>query len=362
MKKKTYWLLTSLVTLLPMLVGLVLWDQLPDRLPTHFGLDGNADGWSGRSFGVFGVPLLMLLFHWVCYYATLLDKQNRGHNEKVLNLIGLLFPAMSVLFDVLIYSTALEMDVNMPRLLLPLLGLFLLLVGNWLPKIRQNSTLGIKLPWTLYNEENWNRTHRVGGYTWVLGGLVFVVMGFVPERLLLWLMPANLVLMVGVPTLYSWNLARKQRRSGTYTESRVSQNLKKHPVIQAVSLILVAAILIGVGAMMFTGDIEASVTEDILTIEADFWEDLTVSLDTIDTLEFRPEGVSGIREWGYGSARLLLGLFQNEEFGSYTRYTYTGDGGCIVLHAGDRTLVLGLETAADTLALYEQLQQALMDP
>ena len=156
MKNKKYWLVTSLVTLLPILLGLLLWNRLPDRLPTHFGIDGAADGWSGKGFAVFGLPLMMLVFHIVILFATRLDKHNRGHNEKVLNLVGLIFPTMSIVNSVVIYAWAMELELSLSSLLFPLLGLLFILIGNWLPKIKQNPTLGIKIRWTLYNEEIWN--------------------------------------------------------------------------------------------------------------------------------------------------------------------------------------------------------------
>ena len=223
MKNKKYWLVTAAITLLPILLGLLLWNQLPDKLPTHFGVDGAADGFSGKGFAVFGLPLLMLFFHGVIFFATRLDKQNRGHNEKVLNLVGLIFPTMSIVNSVVIYSLALGKELNLTMLLFPLLGLLFIAIGNWLPKIKQNSTLGIKIRWTLYSEENWNKTHRFAGFLWVIGGVIFCLMGFVPEKMLVFLLPLQIILLAVVPMVYSWLLAKKQQREGTYTESQVNK-------------------------------------------------------------------------------------------------------------------------------------------
>ena len=243
MKNKKYWILTSIVTLLPILLGLLLWNQLPEKLPTHFGIDGAADGWSGKGFAVFGLPLMMLGFHLVICFATRLDKHNRGHNEKVMNLVGLIFPTMSIVNSVVIYTWAMEKELNLSSLLFPLLGLLFILIGNWLPKIKQNPTLGIKIRWTLYNEENWNKTHRFAGFVWVIGGVLFCLMGFVPGKALLWLLPLQFILLAGAPMLYSWLLAKKQKRQGSWAESQVSRDLKKHPVLLAVTTILVTVIL-----------------------------------------------------------------------------------------------------------------------
>ena len=359
MKNKKYWLITSAVTLLPILLGLLLWNKLPDQLPTHFGVDGAADGWSGKAFAVFALPLMMLGFHIVIYFATRLDKQNRGHNEKVLNLVGLIFPTMSIVNSVVIYSMALGKELNLSMLLFPLLGLLFIAVGNWLPKIKQNSTLGIKIKWTLYNEENWNKTHRFAGFVWVIAGVLFCLMGFVPEKTLVFLLPLQVVLLLVVPMFYSWNLARKQKQAGTFTESQVNRDLKKHPVLMAVTAVLVTVILIGVGYVMFTGDIEYTLTDTTLTVDADFHSDLTVSLDTIDSVELCPGAPGGTRTWGFASARLLLGWFESDELGSYTRYTYTGCDSYILLTSGDDTLILSAKTEADTRALFDALTEKL---
>ena len=359
MKNKKYWLVTSAITLVPILLGLLLWSKLPDRLPTHFGVDGAADGWSGKGFAVFGIPLMMLGFHFVIYFATRLDKQNRGHNEKVMNLVGLIFPVMSIVNSVIIYTHAMDLELNLSMLLFPMLGLLFIAMGNWMPKVKQNATLGIKVRWTLYNEENWNRTHRFAGWCWVIGGIGFIVLGFLPEKALMCALPLMVVVLGGLPTWYSWNYARKQKQEGTYTESRLNRDLKKHPVLLAITAVLVTALLIFVGILMFTGDIEYTVTGEKLTIDADFHSDLTVSLETIDTIELCQGKPDGTRTWGFASARLMMGWFRSDELGDYTRYTYTGCDSYILLTSGEDILMLGAKTEADTQALYEQLKEAV---
>jgi uncharacterized membrane protein len=322
-------------------------------------VDGAADGWSGKAFAVFGLPLMMLGFHIVICFATRLDKQNRGHNEKVMNLVGLIFPVMSIVNSVIIYTHAMDLELNLSMLLFPMLGLLFIVIGNWLPKIKQNSTLGIKIKWTLYNEENWNRTHRFAGFVWVIGGVIFCLMGFVAEKALLFLLPLQIILLAVVPMVYSWNLARKQKQAGTFTESQVNRDLKKHPVLLAVTTVLVTVILLGVGCIMFTGDIDYTVTDDKLTIDADFHSDLVVSLETIDSVELCQGHPDGTRTWGFASARLLMGWFESDELGDYTRYTYTGCDSYILLTSGEDILMINAKTEADTLALYEQLKEAV---
>jgi len=88
-----------------------------------------------------------------------------------------------------------------------LMGLLFILIGNYLPKTKQSYTMGIKLPWTLASEENWNRTHRLAGFLWVLGGVYFIVMSFIGWSLIAFLIP--LAVMVLIPAVYSYLLYRK---------------------------------------------------------------------------------------------------------------------------------------------------------
>ena len=240
-----------------------------------------------------------------------------------------------------------------------LVGLLFVVIGNYLPKCKQNYTIGIKIPWTLNSEENWNKTHRFAGFVWVIGGVLFCIMGFVAEELLVFLLPLEVILLACVPTVYSWLLAKKQQRDGTYTESQVNKELKKHPVILAVTTVLVTVILVGVGFIMFTGNIDYTFTDTALIIEADYHADSTVPYDRIDSIELRESAPVGTREWGFASARLLMGFFDNEEFGGHTRYSYVGVDTSIVLHCGEDVLVLNAKTEEATQALYEELLEKL---
>lgn len=360
MKDKKFLWVTSLITLLPILTGLAVWNQLPEQMPTHFGIGGNADGWSGKPFAVFCLPLIFLGAHWLCIWAAKFDRRNWGHNEKLMKIIFWLFPVMSLVMNGMVYCVALGLEWNISRAMLILLGLLFIAIGNYLPKCRQNATLGIKLKWTLYNEENWNRTHRFGGKCWVAAGIGFLLMSLVYNRF--WEVTVLLMFaMILAPTLYSYLLYKKQVREGTWAQSQRSKAMQEDPVMQRIGkigMIVVVCILILVALILFTGQIEVTFQADYFTVEASYWDDAVVYYDTITAVEYRSiEPLEGTREWGFGSPRLLLGLFRNEEFGYYTRYTYTASDSFAIVHCGDDVLVLSGETAAET----EQIAQDLAE-
>ena len=199
-------IITTLITLLPMLAGVILWNKLPEQFPIHFNAAGEVDGWSSKAFGVFGLPLILVAFQWLCGLGSLkMDPKAENLEGKVFSLVLWIIPVISVVMNALVYCTALGMDMNVQIIMPLLVGLVMVIIGNWLPKCKQTYTLGIKLPWTLADETNWNRTHRFAGPIWVVCGMVIMVCGLIGGASL-WVMPVAFVLMVAAPTVYSYLL------------------------------------------------------------------------------------------------------------------------------------------------------------
>lgn len=104
--------------------------------------------------------------------------------------------------------TGLGYDIPIADIVPALVGLLLIVVGNYLPKSKQNYTVGIKIPWTLNNETNWNKTHRLAGYVWIIGGLLMFANSFLK---ILWL-PVFIIIisaMIFFPLVYSYILYKK---------------------------------------------------------------------------------------------------------------------------------------------------------
>lgn len=199
-------IITSLVILLPILAGIILWNQLPDQIPTHWNASGEIDGWSSKPFVVFGLPLVMLAAQWLCVLGTAADPKRENHPNKILHLVLWIIPVLSVLLHVVTYAVALGKEVRMEVVMPVVVGLILAIVGNYLPKCKQNYTIGIKIPWTLNSEENWNRTHRFAGRLWTVCGLAIMLTGFFGG---FWIFFGVVLLMVLAPVLYSYLLHRK---------------------------------------------------------------------------------------------------------------------------------------------------------
>jgi len=111
----------------------------------------------------------------------------------------------------MVYCTALGMDMNVQIIMPLLVGLVMVIIGNWLPKCKQTYTLGIKLPWTLADEDNWNRTHRFAGPIWVACGMIIMVCALIGGAFL-WVMLAAFLVMIIAPTVYSYLIFRSKQK------------------------------------------------------------------------------------------------------------------------------------------------------
>ena len=208
-KYKRTLILTSLVLLIPVIVGLLLWNQLPDPMPSHWDIHGEVDGWSSKAFTVFGLPALMQVLHWVCVFASMADPKWKNYNTKMMKLALWICPAIGLILSFMVYPAALGYSVPIENIMPLLVGALFMVIGNWLPKCEQTYTMGIKLPWTFASEENWNATHRFGGKVWFFGGIITMLTAFFGN---FWLLMVILAAMVILPTVYSYLYYRKHEK------------------------------------------------------------------------------------------------------------------------------------------------------
>ena len=193
------------------LVGMILWDRLPDQIATHFNFHNQPDGYSGKAFTVFGMPLILLALHLICLLVSCSPNHQMGHcNGKIQYLLLLIIPAVSLLMTVLCYGYALGAPFDIGRVVLTFVGVIFAVTGNYLPKIRRNPTTGIKLPWTLASDENWNKTHRMAAPIWVICGIVLIVFGLIGYTT--WAAFILILPMVLLPTIYSFALHLKAKK------------------------------------------------------------------------------------------------------------------------------------------------------
>lgn len=169
-----------LLYVIPLTIILFTYNNLPASIPRHWDVNGEVDGWMDKSFiyiEVFG----MLAFHLVLLFIQrILPDKHGTKNSKLANLMFYYF--MPVLTTIIVGASILSIY-SKPQIISTIvfifIGLLFMVIGNYLPKVRHNYWLGIKLPWTLASTVNWEKTHRFAGPIWVISGLFIVILGII---------------------------------------------------------------------------------------------------------------------------------------------------------------------------------------
>ena len=352
LKNKKLLIITSLVTLLPIPVGLVLWNKFPETMAIHWGVTGQADGFAGIPVAVFLPSLMMLLTNWFLILVTAFDKGNKNRNKKIQAIVLWTIPVVCNLSCCGIYALALGVEFSPILWTMVPMGLLFALIGNYMPKTRMNYTIGIKVAWTYTSDENWNATHRFAGKLWVIGGIVMALCGFLPHQWAIGVMFGVIAVLCILPIIYSWRFYQKEKAEGRDVSVRSACPSKK---VMMTSGVLLGLVTVFIAWTLFYGDITYDFHEDHLLVDSNMYTGYVIRYEQIESLEYREGNVPGLRVGGFGSFRLLMGFFQNEEFGTHQRYTYYNPESCVVVKTNRQTIVLSGKTGQQTREIYELL-------
>lgn len=207
-KNKTTIIITSILTVLPIVVGLILWNDLPERIAIHFGVDNSPNGWASRGFAVFGLPITILAIYWLGIIAVEFDSKKKNISGKILRFIFWIFPIISLTISVVTYAFAMGAELNIGLICKLLIGILFIGIGNYLPKCKPNKTVGIRWKYTLNDHEIWRKTHRVAGFSFTVCGVLMLVTAFLNT---VWLFISCLILSGTVPYAYSYINYKKHK-------------------------------------------------------------------------------------------------------------------------------------------------------
>ena len=300
----------------------------------------------------------LLAAHWLVAVIVLADRRNReGQSKKALGLVFWLMPALSLLLAGVEHVLRRSGGAAADSLMALGMGLLFLVVGNYMPKFRQNSFMGIRVPWTLHSEANWAATHRFGGKVWAAGGLACMACALLPSGAMAAVFPALLAVLVALPIGYAWRFHRREMAAGTASPTAAPTPADpRRRALGAAGAVALAAVVLWA---LFAGSFEAVCGGDALTVTTRYWEGLTLPYADIVSVEYQPGDTApdgGARSWGFGNLRVGLGSFFNDAYGDYTRYTYAACPDTVVLRCADgRVVVLNAPDPAATRALCEEL-------
>ena len=210
MKNKTT-ILSTVLCLLPIILAFYVYDMLPQKIAIHFDNSGNPDNYFPKAIAAFGIPILLAAINLYSNFRVNRDPKVENASSAIRTLSRWLIPVLSVVLVPVMLFMAMGKQIPIVMIVSAITGAVVVICGNYLPKCKRNYTIGIKLPWTLDSENNWNRTHRFSGFVWVIGGLIIIINAFVQIP---YLLIAVIICLLLLPFLYSYLFYRTKVKLG----------------------------------------------------------------------------------------------------------------------------------------------------
>ncbi len=197
---------------LTIFISLFAYNDLPEKVATHWNFAGEADAWSSKLFHSLFFPGIIISLYLLFVFLPKLDPRKDRYKE-FFN-VYLIFRNLIILLMFTIFSVAtlanLGYSVNITLITSISIGLLMIVIGNYLGKIKRNWFVGIKTPWTLSSENSWNKTHRLGGKLFIIWGILIILSPWLPLKnpmitIILGLLP----LIISI-TIYSYLVYKKE--------------------------------------------------------------------------------------------------------------------------------------------------------
>ncbi|WP_190277296.1 SdpI family protein [Taibaiella lutea] len=210
-KEIFYWLLC----ILPYVFLSWVYASLPQTVPTHFGIDGKANGWSSKESLWFIPASLSLMMYLLFLVIPRIDPKQRlqqgGKFEKIRFIVLLFITAIACITIYISYKQNIGHTGNF---LFAGIGLFFAVLGNFFPALKPNYFIGIRSPWALENEIVWKKTHQLAGKIWVVAGLFLAVLPFILNNEVL-MNQIFLIVTLSIaffPFIYSYIIWRQEKK------------------------------------------------------------------------------------------------------------------------------------------------------
>jgi len=225
MRKHTLvrWTFVLVITIIPWIYLLSIRNSLPERIPVHFDINGTPDKY-GPKDQIFLWPALCTVLSVLIYLLLTniykIDPKRRVHQQAGIFLkIAMVVVVFITCITIIILSWTVKQHTVGLNLILVMMGLLLAYMGNILHSIKPNYFAGFRLPWTLESEENWKVTHLLASKIWFAGGILIAILAlFIKPLTMFFIMLGIVMVMVIIPTVYSYRMFARSKHANTNTE------------------------------------------------------------------------------------------------------------------------------------------------
>jgi uncharacterized membrane protein len=206
--------LQVLILVIPFAFIPFIWTQLPDRIPIHWDYNGHANGFSTKTIGLLLLPIINIGLAALLFFLSKVDPKAWMMNVPSVSMRPIRLAITGFLLVIYLGTTLSMVGLNIPinAIFQGALPLLFLLLGNYLPRIKPNYFVGVRVPWTLEDPDNWRQTHHFAGRLWVILSLIYLVILIAQHGTMpMWAFVAYLVIVTLAPIVYSFLLFHRRK-------------------------------------------------------------------------------------------------------------------------------------------------------
>jgi uncharacterized membrane protein len=210
MKPNGFFVAIAVLILVYFILAVVFYPRMPEVMASHWNASGQADGTISRFWGMFLFPFISLGITALLLAVPNIDPLKANIQKFKRYYYG--FIAGFLIYFLYVYILTLGWNLgwrfNFSLAIIPVIGLFTVLMGVLISKAKRNFFIGIRTPWTLSSDEVWDRTHNLGGKLFKIAGTFIILLSFIPDIAIYVL----LILIVGIVlwlVVYSYLVYRK---------------------------------------------------------------------------------------------------------------------------------------------------------
>lgn len=188
--------ITSIICLLPIVLGLIFYNELPESITIHWGINNNPNGYFSKPAFVFGMPMMMLALQIFCCIVSDLSDKNPEANKRAVTVYKWIIPILTIVLYIVTIMYALGSDLDIRKIVMVILGIIFIILGNYMPKVRGNYYINLKAFWVKNKDEKLvNKATKLSGYALIIGGILCI--------LSILLNPVASIIVIGVIVLYT---------------------------------------------------------------------------------------------------------------------------------------------------------------
>lgn len=209
-KMKKHVLPLTLIGLL-VIAWIIAFPKLPDQVPIHWNINGEADGFATPFNAMLSTLGIMVLLYVTMMFLPKVDprKANYKYFTKSYNIMLNVILGVLFIINIMMLLNAVGYEVPIGSIGPIVVGIIFMVLGNYMPQVRSNFFIGIRTPWTLSSDEVWRKTHRAAARIFFFGGLIIMATIFLPAFWKEAIFIAIIAVTVIAPYLYSYLLFRK---------------------------------------------------------------------------------------------------------------------------------------------------------